>query len=1215
MAQNYLSYTSRDFESIKADLINAIPNLTNIWTSREEADPGIVLITLMAALGDNLSFNMDQQSLEFFGKTFTQRKNASRVLDLIGYKLHWYKSATLEVTVYNNNPNTKAYIVFNPAGTNTQRLTSSSVASAPSYFLLNPEETAANWNSTNSIEIPAGGSKTLQAVQGTLTSVSFDASAIDINNRYYISNTKIDQNHLWLKDSAGFQWYQVDNINNLTETSPRFQFGVDEYNLPYIELVPYWKSLYGEVHTFTLYYLITRGSSGNVAANILNRIAGIANHQLNSSRGIKANDILVVHGSNATPNTNLNNVPGSDPQTAKEAYWDSRNYIGVYNTLVTLLDFEKYMLRQPLISAVKAVDGQYAKEYNETIPEEEAYNRIYPLNYISDSFILTDSVSTYPVVPYTGTDISRTDKVETVLSYGDDTTDTPGTWFKGDSHKYRLEKKTAIADKGAVEIGSLQFIHDGSIGDIKAGFIPPEHPDHVGLGTGEKIVSFQLHLEDLPAANKIKTLKLLFEEPGYESYAVDILPAVFVDGSVPTSNYIAELIKNYNREAANYNHGFPSFNIKINTYGSDRYYLRCVYSTTGGVSDKPISIYLDNIQIKDSSTPDAPDLLGGMGKFCTGSVQAALHTAEINGTHYVFNLSDPIDENHGYTIHEYTSDQGNNWTIVDSDIVLLPISRTDDTDDEYKTFYFKQASDEFKPYNLQLHMVAGDFLISSPSQATFRYASETPITVETTAEGPQGYISYQLGDAVVGTDEDSMISQTDFDSVRLYNTEISYGPVRKFPFFIDGQIHLKSPVRPAEANLILSRVYAALQTYFNTYNLTMGEKITFNNVIAVIKNADEHIDYFDAGANNEHGSLFIYPTTEDYNPHDLDTSTGSYGKYGVNVNPKYFNELSLQHYEDLLQANNSIIYWGDTLSKHLSIAADSISEKSTPLISGISAIISYKSGTGIVTPDPDVANLYEYNIIKTAMVDIEHKLVTTNIPEEIAVRGMTNFQMPINNTSYGYYVDIPISDGDDYKVFEKSPAFRFTLNTEGSPSRLFGYSAIRQSFAILDEVGVPLVAVEGSSRPFESSYFSVSKTTDENGQQVLRITVTDPIVDIDTNTTAYYLMEYTPHAAVSYFTDWQESNKFDSIRNIGITDTADSQDFSILYETLNTTDHIWGREAVEEYLNLAAVGCTEYSTVYDRFSSGYVAALKSMETITSKSSAVIVSNYATYLDD
>ena len=118
MANNPISYTSRDFKSIKQDLINAIPSLTNIWTNREESDPGMVLLTLAAALGDNLNYNIDKQSLEFFGQTVTQRKNAARVFDLVGYKMHWYKSAELKVTIYNNN-DSQVTLLFNPTSANT----------------------------------------------------------------------------------------------------------------------------------------------------------------------------------------------------------------------------------------------------------------------------------------------------------------------------------------------------------------------------------------------------------------------------------------------------------------------------------------------------------------------------------------------------------------------------------------------------------------------------------------------------------------------------------------------------------------------------------------------------------------------------------------------------------------------------------------------------------------------------------------------------------------------------------------------------------------------------------------------------------------------------------------------------------------------------------------------------------------------------------------
>lgn len=98
MANTILKYSSKDYESIKKDLIDAISALTTTWTSREDGDPGIVLVKLMAALGDMESFNLDKQALEYYAPTVTQRKNASRLFNLIGYKMHWYRTAKTTIT-------------------------------------------------------------------------------------------------------------------------------------------------------------------------------------------------------------------------------------------------------------------------------------------------------------------------------------------------------------------------------------------------------------------------------------------------------------------------------------------------------------------------------------------------------------------------------------------------------------------------------------------------------------------------------------------------------------------------------------------------------------------------------------------------------------------------------------------------------------------------------------------------------------------------------------------------------------------------------------------------------------------------------------------------------------------------------------------------------------------------------------------------------------
>ena len=104
-SNNLLKYTSRDYNSIKSDLLSAINSVTSNWTSREDSDPGIMLLNLMAYLGDNLSFNLDMQALEMYFPTATQRKNIKKLLALLGYKVHWYRSAIVDVFIYNNSAN------------------------------------------------------------------------------------------------------------------------------------------------------------------------------------------------------------------------------------------------------------------------------------------------------------------------------------------------------------------------------------------------------------------------------------------------------------------------------------------------------------------------------------------------------------------------------------------------------------------------------------------------------------------------------------------------------------------------------------------------------------------------------------------------------------------------------------------------------------------------------------------------------------------------------------------------------------------------------------------------------------------------------------------------------------------------------------------------------------------------------------------------------
>ena len=476
MSNNILKYTSKDYNSIVSDLIEAIPSLTSLWTSREDGDPGIVLVKLMSALGDMISYNLDKQALEYYAPTVTQRKNASMLFKLIGYNMHWYRAAVTQVTfenravmpdyitylkqivdIYNSDDSqpTKlskiALVVqqyknyFGNSATDTGgesdkticippvinttgdvALPQSMIDAGVTRFTFNYNNVTANefmepalsvysyWQKDNIVGIhtfiadPArsielysdnlGGVTysilpttepkidnngnysstvdilpyeplTIPAIQGYLSSTTFSSNQIH-KNRFYIPNSNIDETHLYLSYNSDSENGQqsapifIDMSENLlleTDGQLHFQFRVDEFDYPYIELSSYWSEILGESNvTFTLYYFRTLGKDGSITENYLNRANTNGGSYVNITNLANSSYLLDTHG-------NIITSPGYNPQTASDAYIDSQDYIMTYNTLVTIYDFQRFCRRQSGISNSFACDGQYASDLNDNL--------------------------------------------------------------------------------------------------------------------------------------------------------------------------------------------------------------------------------------------------------------------------------------------------------------------------------------------------------------------------------------------------------------------------------------------------------------------------------------------------------------------------------------------------------------------------------------------------------------------------------------------------------------------------------------------------------------------------------------------------------------------------------------------------------------------------------------------------------------------------------
>jgi len=94
MAKARVNYTNKDYEAVRAELIQRIPTITDRWTDFNESDLGMVLLELFCGLADMLLFYLDNQANEAYLPTARQRQNVIHLTNLVNYRLDLPVAAT-----------------------------------------------------------------------------------------------------------------------------------------------------------------------------------------------------------------------------------------------------------------------------------------------------------------------------------------------------------------------------------------------------------------------------------------------------------------------------------------------------------------------------------------------------------------------------------------------------------------------------------------------------------------------------------------------------------------------------------------------------------------------------------------------------------------------------------------------------------------------------------------------------------------------------------------------------------------------------------------------------------------------------------------------------------------------------------------------------------------------------------------------------------------
>ena len=125
-----VDYTSRDYLSIRDDMLALIPLFAPQWTNRDPADFGIALVQMFASMGDNQSYYVDRAANEAFISTASKRSSILRHAALLDYQPTQSSPALVSLT-FSNSTDTAIVV---PAG--TQVATSTTVTGDESQLIF-----------------------------------------------------------------------------------------------------------------------------------------------------------------------------------------------------------------------------------------------------------------------------------------------------------------------------------------------------------------------------------------------------------------------------------------------------------------------------------------------------------------------------------------------------------------------------------------------------------------------------------------------------------------------------------------------------------------------------------------------------------------------------------------------------------------------------------------------------------------------------------------------------------------------------------------------------------------------------------------------------------------------------------------------------------------------------------------------------------------------
>lgn len=259
-----VDYASRDYTSLREDLINVIRTRIPEWLADDPADFGVALVEAFAYMGDIFNYYIDRSAAETFLGTASQRGSLLNIASLLGYSPTGRLAARVTLTFTNNSQQ----LFKIPSGARvTTTIRASDLNALLTYEVgYNPDTNDGSW------EIhPGGQSLLIPAVEGvTVKDQLLGQSNGYAGQKFVIRDTPMINRSLEIlvgpSAEEAVPYTYVQNLFEATPNDDRFSYRTDDAG---ITTVTFGDGISGTVPpNFQNIYATFRiggGTEGNIA--------------------------------------------------------------------------------------------------------------------------------------------------------------------------------------------------------------------------------------------------------------------------------------------------------------------------------------------------------------------------------------------------------------------------------------------------------------------------------------------------------------------------------------------------------------------------------------------------------------------------------------------------------------------------------------------------------------------------------------------------------------------------------------------------------------------------------------------------------------------------------------------------------------------------------------------------------------------------------------